>query len=198
MKKLFLFLAAFAILCSCEKEREPIHIQIADHLSDKFIHDMKEEKNLYLSGYGGGFRGKVNFLTFSFISYEDCSLQEARSLMVECIEELLYRMNHDEELQPYLANYPANINNLRFSISFRDLNTHMHTKNPNNIAYASIIQNNIYYCIYDPSDSTTLGEIHEELYEEAVRIVKNQKEQHKIHTPSEEENVQNEIHNKAI
>ncbi|MGM0440214.1 MAG: hypothetical protein ACQEP8_03760 [Chlamydiota bacterium] len=177
MKKIFLFLTTFAILCSCEKEREPIHIQIADRLSDKFIHDMKEEKNLYLSGYGGGFRGQVNFLTFSFNSCEHHSLNQARSLMVECIEELLYRMNHDEELQPYLANYPADISNLRFDIAFyKDLIHYKHLPYPESIARAVIIDNKIYYSIYDPKKVTDLRKIHVEPYEEAVRIVKEQKE----------------------
>lgn len=99
-----------------------------DRVSDNFL--LQEGKlfaqkyNMQLAAMGGGAKeGKIWLMTLSFHrSGPKLSEKELRQLIVNCITDFLKAINQNEELKPWLAEYPFTPKNLRFSIINYDVN----------------------------------------------------------------------------
>ena len=115
--------------------------------------------------------GDIQAVALGFASYKALNVDEARKLYVNIVEEYLHRVNCNEEVRPYLHNYPFTINNLEFNIEFDESNGRM--KSDGHVAYVSFIasRNLIFYSSYDYK-THKFQDLHQESYEEALKIVK--------------------------
>jgi hypothetical protein len=100
--------------------------------------------------------------------------EEARVLMVNCIEELLERINSNLEVRDYLDHYPFTEKGIDFSIEF--LNEKGEDVSDGYIAYVSIINETLFYYIYRP-ETDMLEKIYKEPYLEALQIVQDKQKQ---------------------
>ncbi len=81
-----------------------------------------EEYGFRPSCIGGNMpNGAVKTVDASMRGSAKVSLDEARIILLCCIEDLLTRINAKRELRPYLQNYPFTPVNVSYSISFDDL-----------------------------------------------------------------------------
>lgn len=115
--------------------------------------------------------GGIQAVALGFASYKALNVDQARKLYVDIIEEYLHKVNGNEEVRPYLHNHPFTINNLEFTIEFDEPNGRM--KSDGHVAYVSFIasRNLIFYSSYDYK-THEFQDLHEESYEEALKIVK--------------------------
>jgi len=89
-------------------------------------------------------------------------------LLISISEEFLANINEDEQLRPYLVNYPFNHTNICFAISFKDEN---HRFRREGVACAMLCGNSISYT-KSPNLNEPLEEIYVEKYVDALEKVK--------------------------
>jgi len=77
---------------------------------------INKEKKLYAIGTGGEMLDEVNALCLTFEGYQEIGLEEARELIVYCVSTFLNIINSNQQLQPYLGNYPFTSQNVEIMI----------------------------------------------------------------------------------
>ena len=168
MKK-WIYIVSF-LLISASPHATQKHIKLINRFNTKFAKELKKEKSLYLFGYGGRMMFDVEEVFMSYQATQCVSLEEARRLFIEISEKYLARINGNEQLRPFLHNYPFTIDNLELSLGFKDVEG----KFQNQVSFImySKRSGNIVYNSYN-TETEMLDTIYEEPYEEAVRLVNN-------------------------
>ncbi len=118
---------------------------------------------------------------FTFYSFEKANLQQARKVLINCIENLLNEINNNKEISSYLYSAPFTYKNLDLGIFF--FNKKGKPRNENYIYTCAIDEDKIYYKTAYPNG--TFARIHEETYEESLKIVESEKSNKEIKSPSE-------------
>ena len=155
------------LLCSCyfiPEKRE----SIANKITLETIEQL-EKKGLTCLGTGGKMMNDIKIMHIYFGYKNPLNLKEARSLILDCLETYLLSINSNKEIRPYLHNFPFTHKNVSIMISCRDDKgdrflpdyiTLMHTSELGNI------------CYYVDAGNYQTRLLHEELYEDALKIVK--------------------------
>lgn len=157
-----------SVLCSFYKE--PKHCKLSDRIFIPYNKELKKEKHLYLVGSGGAMMDDIQKVNAHYVSYDRLTVEEARRLYVDVVEGYLSRYNQNEEIRPYLHNYPFTINNFKIMIGFENEN-HQHMDK----GFVALVSNRetkgvIYYASYD-HETKKFNKIYEEPYETAREIV---------------------------
>ncbi len=178
MKKILIgifILISFFEVISCKSlsednyQNEPLYVHLSDEVIIKTAKELKNEKNIYLIGHGGQLMYDVKKLFISFTCDETIAIKEARNLIVYSTQKFLFNINSNEQLRPYLHISPFHVKDIDLAISFDEIAE----KNDQTIDFVSIHNGQI---IYDVSDEVeVLKTIHKESYEEALKIVGNEK-----------------------
>jgi hypothetical protein len=117
----------------------------------------------------------VRVLSPVYISYQKLNIDDARAFYLEIVEGLINKANADEEIRPYLHNYPFTEKNMSIGlVFFNEKNDFMQD---GFVASMTMLDNEnglIYYRIYHP-ETEMLETIYIEPYEDALKIVKEQK-----------------------
>jgi hypothetical protein len=150
------------------------YIKLLHRINSKFTNDLKAERQMFLFGSGGRLMDDVELVDLSYHVRRHATIDEARQLYVEAVEKYLNLINSDEKIRPFLRNYPFTINNLEFDIGFVDQNGR-YQKDVAFMLYSKR-KGKIIYCEDDPKEGL-FNTIYEEPYEEAVRIVREQRGQ---------------------
>jgi hypothetical protein len=144
---------------------------LSNQLIAKTGERLAKKYNMSISGIGGGeedqgiwlirvmFNRKGNLLTIS----------EGRKIILDCIQEFLFDINHDEELRPYLKVYPFTAANLYITIINYTPEGYV-VEDP----YLEVISGNkgeIAYRTLDPNDHFKYKSSIYETYDEAVAIL---------------------------
>ena len=153
----------------------------ADHATEglrilsEYSNEMKEKYGLFTIGSGGALMEDIKELDLHFEGVKKLTIPEARKLYVTIIEDLINKVNNDKKARPYLHDYPFTQKNANIMIAF--FKSHPFTiQNRMNDGFITLIfisRGNICYNIYDPTkdEYKRLVTIHEEPYEEALKIV---------------------------
>lgn len=144
---------------------EQITTEVAQKLSKK--HDME------LSGSGGGLARCVNILSLSFEKLGPLSKVQLRKILIDSVEEFLSAINSNEELRPYLKNYPFTSKEIQIEIYIRDA-CGREVCSPN-IAVATAKDGILSYKTVSKDDPYKFHSIERESYGEAFSIIKNSK-----------------------
>ena len=73
--------------------------------------------SMSLVGTGGGIREGIWLISMSFNRYDSfLSEEEARKMIINCVNDCLEAVNHDEDLKPFLKVYPFTAKNLDLTI----------------------------------------------------------------------------------
>lgn len=149
---------------------EPIYCSYADNIINPFIEAIEKKYKKYdchAIGSGGGFLENVNLIDISFEMVKNCSVEEARLLVIEFTEDLLERINQDEKIRPYLKNYPFTEKEVTISISFSQKNGER--VNSNYVALAFNQGTSVTYAKFNKKEEK-LEKICSELYETSLKI----------------------------
>jgi hypothetical protein len=91
-----------------------IQKQVAPMLAKKY--------NMQLCGAGGGMPdGIVNMLALSYDLKRSLTIEQARPILIDCLNTYVNAVNADTELRPYLKNYPFTPKNIEIHIFFQTL-----------------------------------------------------------------------------
>ncbi len=127
------------------------------------------------SGLGG--RIKTSMMALSFDKCGDpLTEEEARQLIVNCVDDFLEAANAEEKLKPFLANYPLTAKNLDLTIFSRDKDQKIHYFP--HIAVFFDSKGKIGFLTEHPSTKSGYHTEKYETYEESVAILKGEN-QHK-------------------
>lgn len=153
--------------CNTIEENKTIkeHVSISNKINSELIIRLAKEKKLKLQGTGASMMDNVKMVGLDFLSEEPSSLEEARILIVDVTEELLKTYNANEQIRPFLANYPLNSNNVHIMISFPIESSYRENKK---IVFVYTKNGHIYYCDYD-TEKERYTEIFQEPYEDALK-----------------------------
>lgn len=163
----FLILISFSFISFY---REPTHCRLANKFMNEFSYKVKKEKNLSLIGRGGSMMKNVEEIFFHFVSPVTYDLDNARRFYVETVENFLEEINNNKNIMPYLKNYPFTISNTDIIISFDETSCQF----GKGVALIFRTKNgHIFYQTYD-LETGKYRELHEEPYEVAREIVKQQ------------------------
>ncbi len=166
-----LFLVPLIILC-CVIFREELfetdYEKVADAITAKVAKKIRREKNLILIGTGGGMMDDIKMMAMSFCYYQEVDIEDARKLLVYCVEEYLNAINASEKVRPYLHNHPFTAKNVEIRLFISQVDTSDVALG--RLCGADAIKGDLNYYA-DNADRYTLKRLHEETYEEAFRIV---------------------------
>ena len=162
-----LFLLIFFI-SSCGFYAPSRKEKIADAITAKVAKKIQEETGLVLIGTGGGMVHQIRKLSMSFQSYDRLTIEQARELLIYCSELYLAEINDNEEIRCYLQNYPFKAKDVGIWIFIRESSEHPIP--PGGLSIATAIEGSLDYDT-NQSDLPRLKTIHEETYEQALRIL---------------------------
>ena len=148
--------------------------QVADHITKIFSKKMYAEKGLVTIGIGGGpakGSGKgLRMLSVTMQCYQKCDIQQARKLLLECVDEYMKEINKHEEFKKHAHVFPFGSKNVSISILFTDKATQEFCPPPN-IAVADALEGEFSYGTC-PDPEGLLQTVGEETYEEACLLLK--------------------------
>ena len=167
-------LIVLVLCCSCNvnfSAQESDYEKDVDAVTDQVAKKIYQETGLKLMGTGGGLIDQINRLGMSFARYGDLSMEEARELLVYCVEEYLDAINADEKIRPHLCCYPFSPNNIQIAIFI-----YGEDRRRPPIGFLTVvaeIYGRMTYKIQQPG-LPSMKTIHEEPYNEAKRLVEQQ------------------------
>lgn len=117
---IFLFFILFtAAEMNANQTKPPDYEKYVDEIVKDFSNDMTSKYALHCYGSGGSMPTDVEKIEVLFISYRKSTINDARKMEVDAVQELLHRVNSHEKIRPYLKEYPFNADRVNVSISFR-------------------------------------------------------------------------------
>ncbi len=183
-RRFFLLIVIFSGACSCVSSyqyEEPVYGKMADKISVRTIKILSKRHDMYLVGTGGGFIDHVNLLSLSFDVCRPLALEDARELIIDSVEEFLFQINSNEEIRPYLKNYPFTSADVKVSI-FSYSQKHESIYDPyisavSNVTRRNSNQTELWFRTEAPDQPFGYKTEIREDYEEALRIVKGKTEE---------------------
>jgi hypothetical protein len=167
-------IVALILCCSCNKVasyRVPQYERDANEVTAQVARKINQKTGLKLIGTGGGMINQINSMAMSFAYYRDLSMEEARELLVYCVEEYLDAINANEKIKTHLSCYPFTSKNVEIMIFiYRE-----DRRDPpvGFLTVADEICGKMIYKIQQPG-LPSMKTIHEETYEEAKKLVEQQ------------------------
>ena len=162
-------------LMGCKNVRHSDGIPKNERIQHRIIFDtanqLEKEKKLNFRGLGGSNIDGIRMMHLSLGYDGPLDIAVARKLIIYSGELLLKNINTDEEIRPYLYQYPFTGENIKIFISVQNDKSNMPTKEP--LKSIMLSYGTIRYFIYDENEN--LKEIHRESYEEALKIVQEEK-----------------------
>ena len=113
--------------------------------------------------------GDIQKINASYVSCDRMNVEEARRLYVDVVEGYLRRYNQNEEIRPYLHDYPFTIDNLDVKIGFENEQRHHMDRGFVALMYVSN-KHRLLYRAYDHEKKKFIN-LYEEPYETARDIV---------------------------
>lgn len=141
-----------------------------------------EKYNMSLCAVGGGMdhlENKINLMSPGFQRIgSELTENEARKLVIQCLDEYLTSVNTDEKLCPFLKNYPFQRENIEMTIFCRSVDND-YVFHPF-ISVVSANQGEIGYRTTDIENVFRFKSRKYETYDEAVALLKNEKKDIKV------------------
>lgn len=167
------FLCIFiSLLCACDKSCAPVPYEISEKekLADRITHTvalkLRRDLGLIQCGTGGGMMYQIRMLALSFDYYKIVDIEEGRKLLVAALNEYISAVNADEQVRPYLQNYPFCPKNIQIRIFIR--NTDPSFASSDKIQSLSVVDGYLKYYVNEPN-ANRFKVIYSESYEEAVQ-----------------------------
>ena len=162
-----LLVVTFAWGCSSFFNEEPDYEKIADNITHNTALKLRKEKDLIPIGSGGRMMDDIKKMMLAFHYYKQVDIPTARRLLVYCVDEYLSDINTNEEVRPYLHNYPFTTKNIEIELYF-------YKEDRRDVPLGQIlaaVANEGRVSFYIHNKEGRLTTIHEETYEEAVRAI---------------------------
>ena len=160
------------VLCYACARPSVDYEKLADKITAKTAKKLEQEKGLILIGTGGRMMDDIKLMMMGFRYRKIIDINEARNLLVYCVEEYLTAINNNEKIRPYLHDYPFTAKNIQIEIFI--CNPDGSHVAPNELNVAAANEGTAVYEIAAPKRPITITAC-KETYEEALEIVASQK-----------------------
>jgi len=167
---LFILIIICAVFIYCNpyfNYESPKYVKMAHEITDNVAKKLKIEKDLHLIGTGGSMMNDIQMMAMSFEFYQQTNIEKARKLIIYSGKEYLSAINSNEEIRPFLHNYPFTNKNIEIMILF------CQSTNENDITKIKLVSLNegiVNYYTYNSQEQ--LCKICEESFEDALKLVK--------------------------
>ncbi|MBI5346413.1 MAG: hypothetical protein HZB76_04655, partial [Chlamydiae bacterium] len=163
------FLTVFLIfMMGCSDYGSSKRERVEHEVTRKTVKEICQNKNLKFLGFGGGGPYDIRVLSLSFETCGKFNVEEARELLVYCVEQFLLNINSNEKIRPFLHNFPFTGKNIEIMLFF--YNKDASKVNPPYISYAVAIDGVVRFYIKNSFDK--FEKVSEETYEKALKKVK--------------------------
>lgn len=177
MKKIAIFLFILIICCSfvgfffnnSGDDEMPLKDQIALKVINETAKTIEKKYKLHPIGTAMSGMDKFRSLGIQFETEGLLSKEQARVLLIACVQELLKNINSNEEIKPLLINNPFTHENVSFTLFIRDKNNNK-LYHPN-ISVAALGSCGLEFITNDPDNEFKYKEKCQETYEEAYQLV---------------------------
>ncbi len=144
--------------------------RLVEHIISECVNKLSRKHHLFPIMTTGSLPGGiVKEIGAGFEVRKILTKDQAREIIVSCVEEFLNAVNTNEELKPYLKEYPFEPKNIYVMLCIYDKKTKP-VYHPF-IGTASSLKGNIYYRTDDPDKKNQYKAEYEESFEEALRLV---------------------------
>jgi hypothetical protein len=189
---IMLFMGWFSFLHADQDDKA--YLKYEDEIVEQFKKEMRKKYKLECWADGGSMPEKVEEIRVCFDFQKKAGIDLARELVVKAVERLTELVNNHEKIRPYLAEYPFPQKRVEIMISFRDKNGNK--RKDGSVCLVLQTRNKLTYCtavmkkefwpgtvdardpkniIKEPDEIIWIEryeDIHEEPYEEALKIIK--------------------------
>ncbi len=166
---LFLFLMNFVTSCDPpHREDNPYSSNkgtLVDEVTNRAFVQLKMEKGLYPFGTGARMMDQIKMLALAFHYYKEVEIEEARELLLYAGNVFLNIINNNEQIRPYLDNYPFKPENIEITIYLK--NTDGSKFAPEKLCVISMVNGVLEYEAKNP-ETLRLLTICKEPYDQAV------------------------------
>ena len=167
MKSYIYIFLLLATLTSCGMFKRD-YPEIAHAITLRTAKELYLEKGMQLTVTGGGMIDQVNHLTMGLAYLFPLEEKEARVLLIETLDQYLANINRNEEVRPFLNNYPFKAQDISLSIHFYCPN-HARVL-PGELNYATINDGSLIYYTKDKQDRVSLKLLQETLEEARQKV----------------------------
>ena len=166
-------IASLTLSFSFFKPKPRDYADIAREIRAKVGNNLSKKHQMDLIGEGGGMMGSVYMIGLNFQIRHPLDRKEARERIVDCVEELLAAVNSNEEIRPFLKNYPFTPKNVQVAI-FSVTKDGQDVYDPY-IAVVSVDERDyITFRTEEPNNPSSYKNKYKEPYSEALAMLKGQ------------------------
>ena len=139
---------------------------------------MKYDMKISFLGGGETKDRKIRLITVGFTrNGKPLTIEEGRKIIVDCTETFLTDINNNDKLRPFLSVYPFTVEKLNVTIMNEDDKGNFIAEPF--LATISQLEGKVYYRTQDPENEYKFKSKISESYDEAVAILKKEKENSK-------------------
>ena len=149
----------------------PKHEIIAQQINCEIAQKLAKLYDLQPSGTGGSIHEEVKEMFLAFDCYRKHDVAEARRLIVACALKYMEAFNSNEAIRPHLSQYPFTANNIELAIIFFAPDHEF--VEIGELVTVDVLKGRVNYSVR--KDEYTHKRIHFESFEEALKIVEEEK-----------------------
>jgi len=146
------------------------YIDMADEITAEVESILIKRYNMRTLGFTGGMMGSIYLIGLEFEIQGPLSKERLREIVVDCVEEFLAPINANEEIRPYLRNYPFTEKEIKIKLFVVDL-SRKDVYEPY-FMIASAFDGKVYYKSKDKNLKYGYTQDIEEDYQTALKIVR--------------------------
>ena len=148
------------------------YVKIADNIIKTTSDRLSKKYQMHLMGVKSGMMGCVNSMGLHFQVNRKLNKDEARCMIVECVQSFLADINQNEAIRKHLQVTPFDAEHVEiiFFLSAPDGNDFYHP----DLSVITACDGKIKYSTYDPENKYKYKSREIESFEDAVKILQNQ------------------------
>jgi hypothetical protein len=173
------FLILVFFVCGCNPTSPNIYTvsekqELANEVRKEAVSRLEKERDLKPFGLGAQMMYQIQMLALSFNYHKSLDIEQARELAMYASTVFLDIINRNEQIRPYLSNYPFDEKNIEIEIVIRRNGEGEQEK----LVMASMHRGLLIYDVRN-YETNRLKTIYRETYEEAAERLAYQNEQNK-------------------
>jgi hypothetical protein len=147
------------------------YVVLADQIQADMAKRLSQRYNMRVVGMGGGLANRVNMLGLSFQIQGALTKEQLRKILIDCEETFLATINENEQIRPFLKNFPFTPKEIEIEIFLVD-RTGREVFHPD-ISTAVAKHGELTYSTVDRNNTFVYKDEEVEAYGEALKLVRN-------------------------